>query len=164
MDLWEKMISGVREAVAGAVAESMSMLGNNDDFLIEQMNIAIGEIRSLWCEPDIFVDPSKVSTLQVKWCQVYLTVQTVIRRNWLLISLWNDCRNSQPAARSYFETSKSTTTLPGMLNCKSVLLCAKLSKDNFLKEKYCISVFYMLQFFQAKNSSRKSFILRIDYG
>lgn len=89
MDLWEKMISGVREAVAGAVAESMSMLGNNDDFLIEQMNIAIGEIRSLFCEPDIFVDPCEVSTLQVKWRQVYSAVHNRVQSLFFKLGLTN---------------------------------------------------------------------------
>lgn len=89
MDLWEKMISRVKEAVTGAVTESISMLDSNDNFLIEQMNIAIEEMRSLWREPNTFVDPSKVSTLQLKWHQVYLTVHNRVRSFFFKLGLTN---------------------------------------------------------------------------
>lgn len=89
MDLWEKMISNVKEVVTEVVAESISMLGNNDDSLIEQMNIATEEMRSLWHEPNEFVDPSKVKVLQVKWHPLYLAVHNRVQSFFFKLGLTN---------------------------------------------------------------------------
>lgn len=84
-----KMITGVKETVTEVVAESISKFGNKEDYLIDQMDIAIVEMRSLLHDPNMFVEPGKVDAMKVKWHQIYLDVHNRVQSFRFRLSLRN---------------------------------------------------------------------------